>query len=406
MTIDSFGHYEYYSTQFMEKVTGKILMSALAMLFLLVLHAGNAFAQSHNRAAKNCLFHDDYLKATKDKKNSVACVDCFCKVCGNKKEIARKQKLERERLASDQKHKADEQGRKLEYSKGVSEKQRQAELARKKAKENDVVVVAPRSAGSVDAKDVIKVERENMGRDEKKRAWTPRFSQRTKEAGFGFFDENANWVWALQTPGFRESASFGSFPENGEYAVVVVAGDGNDRRTGSCGTDYYAMTEGIINRKGELVKQGKAGTDFLLIDATPFAVEMVENEYKGGGGNACSAHIFNIATGKVVASLRSNRSGEYFTGVNFVNSEGVMWFRASDPKFNYKYRYSAVPTSQAFTDNLRKEFATGRYNVFVVYAHQAFKADQGVTGYLFGNDGSFKVVADSWVSKYRDMSKE
>lgn len=44
-----------------------------------------ANAQTHNRSAGNCVLHGEYLKEMRKKaENTVSCIDCYCKVCGDK----------------------------------------------------------------------------------------------------------------------------------------------------------------------------------------------------------------------------------------------------------------------------------------------------------------------------------
>lgn len=66
---------------------------------------GSSFAkaQTHIKVAANCILHDAYVKEASKTKNAVSCVDCYCKVCGDKKEKAKQAKLKAEETASKQK---------------------------------------------------------------------------------------------------------------------------------------------------------------------------------------------------------------------------------------------------------------------------------------------------------------
>ena len=82
------------------KNIGKLLTVVLFTTFGVV-----AKAQTHVKAAANCLLHDAYVKEASKTKNAVSCVDCYCKVCGDKKQKEKEAKLAAEKSAAEKKSK-------------------------------------------------------------------------------------------------------------------------------------------------------------------------------------------------------------------------------------------------------------------------------------------------------------
>ena len=85
------------------KSNSKNISKTVLLLFMTILGSSFAKAQTHVKGATNCILHDAYLKEASKTKNSVSCVDCYCKVCGDKKEKAKQAKLKAEETASKQK---------------------------------------------------------------------------------------------------------------------------------------------------------------------------------------------------------------------------------------------------------------------------------------------------------------
>jgi len=102
--------------------------------FFTILSLGNLKAQTHNKAAANCIYHDDYVKTASKTKNAVSCVDCYCKICGDKKQKEKEARRKAEELANKQK---------LEDQKKLAENKKKSESGKQKAKNNDVILVAP-----------------------------------------------------------------------------------------------------------------------------------------------------------------------------------------------------------------------------------------------------------------------
>ncbi len=106
------------------KSIGKLLMVTLITVFGM-----EAKAQTHVRGASNCILHDAYLKETSKTKNAVSCVDCYCKVCGDKKNKEKEAKRKAEELANEKKNSTPQ--------KNVPVK------TNTKTKDNAVILVAP-----------------------------------------------------------------------------------------------------------------------------------------------------------------------------------------------------------------------------------------------------------------------
>lgn len=83
------------------------MKTQIKFLFLCIglLLSNTMYAQSHNAMAENCINHDAYIKSKKNdqKKGTVMCVDCYCKVCGDKKQKEKEAKIKQEEVANKQK---------------------------------------------------------------------------------------------------------------------------------------------------------------------------------------------------------------------------------------------------------------------------------------------------------------
>lgn len=379
----------------------KTIKGIISSVWIIILALGNAQAQSHTKAAPNCVYAKDYYASLPKNNKSpyVSCVDCYCKACGVKqaKELEKKQQEEKQAIG---KRKMQAEKRQQEQAKNIQQQKEHIARQRQKARENEIVLVAPKVKTEQSSTTVTpKSPRTNPGNANLK-AWQARFVPRNNEAGFGYYDESANWVWKLQTPNFKSHRDEG-FEENSEYAPVKIGGDGNNRMTSSCGTTYYPTISGIINRTGELVKQGAAGSDFIMIAGTPFAIEIESFSYEPGGGEGCAARILNIKTGKYLKDLSANMSYKHDNSnrVNCTSRAGIMYFRKGQ-KHQYYSRYQWIETNPAFTENLNKQFDSGNYQVCLLYADRAFKQHEGATAFFFGKDGSFREVRESWVTEF------
>ena len=85
------------------KPKSKNISKSVLLLFMVMLGISFAKAQTHIKGAANCILQDAYVKEASKTRNAVSCVDCYCKVCGDKKEKAKQAKLKAEETASKQK---------------------------------------------------------------------------------------------------------------------------------------------------------------------------------------------------------------------------------------------------------------------------------------------------------------
>ena len=123
------------------KTTLKTFGRSITLLLFVTFVFSKAKAQSHNKAAANCLYHEEFVKNSTKK---VAAVDGFCKICGNKKEEDRKKKLAAEKAAAEQKGKQQTEKQKQDYAKALAEQKKKAEAQKQKAKNNEVILGAPK----------------------------------------------------------------------------------------------------------------------------------------------------------------------------------------------------------------------------------------------------------------------
>lgn len=111
------------------KTTVKNIGKLLAVI-LFIVFGMTAKAQSHIRSASNCILYDAYLKETSKTKNAVSCVDCYCKVCGDKKKKEKEAKRKAEELANEKKTSTSQ--------KNTTQK------TTSKTKNNEAILVAPK----------------------------------------------------------------------------------------------------------------------------------------------------------------------------------------------------------------------------------------------------------------------
>lgn len=87
-------------------------------------------AQTHKKAASNCIMYDDYVKAASKTKNAVSCIDCYCKICGDKKQKEKEAKLKAAEAANKQKT--------------STPQKKTTATTTTKAKSNEAILVAPK----------------------------------------------------------------------------------------------------------------------------------------------------------------------------------------------------------------------------------------------------------------------
>lgn len=116
------------------KTSAKTIEKLLIVMLFIAFGMGNIKAQTHVKSAQNCLLHDAYLKelsTSKNKtKNSVSCIDCYCKICGDKKQKEKEAKQKAEELAKKQKT--------------TTPQKKTTATTAKKAKSDEAILVAPK----------------------------------------------------------------------------------------------------------------------------------------------------------------------------------------------------------------------------------------------------------------------
>ncbi|OYQ51040.1 hypothetical protein [Flavobacterium aurantiibacter] len=109
----------------------------ILVLFVGMLVSGVVSAQSgHRECAPGCISNQAQGKGR------VTCIDEVCTICHEKQEKERKEKLEADKLAAQKRAQQAEQ-RKQQQTKLIADQRKQVAIQRQKAKENELVLVAP-----------------------------------------------------------------------------------------------------------------------------------------------------------------------------------------------------------------------------------------------------------------------
>lgn len=115
-------------------------MKTIKIFFLLIGISVSSllYAQDgHLKCAPGCVYAQELQG-----KNTVSCIDRVCSICHEKQEKERKEKLEADKLAA-QKRKQEAEQRKQQQTKLIADQKKQVAIQRQKAKENEIVLVAP-----------------------------------------------------------------------------------------------------------------------------------------------------------------------------------------------------------------------------------------------------------------------
>lgn len=115
-------------------------MKTIKIFFLLIGISVSSllYAQDgHLKCAPGCVYAQQLQG-----KNTVSCIDRVCSICHEKKEKERKEKIEAEKLAAQKRAQQAEQ-RKQQQTKLIADQKKQVAIQRQKAKENELVLVAP-----------------------------------------------------------------------------------------------------------------------------------------------------------------------------------------------------------------------------------------------------------------------
>lgn len=158
----------------------------------------------------------------------------------------------------------------------------------------------------------------------------------------------------------------------------------------NCGVRAHQFLFAVIDRKGNIVMEGKKRESFNLIPNSSYAIQVVNSASDGACG--CEAFIVNIETGKTVHQLEANHS-DLADKENFVDlwgNSGVKWF--------YNFDAAIYQNDTPFYLPLRKEFKTKKYSTILIYAKKRYTFNENVTGFLFGYGDNFKIVKENWVN--------
>jgi hypothetical protein len=359
----------------------------------------------HLKCAPGCVYAQELQG-----KNTVSCIDRVCSICHEKQEKERKEKLEADKLAAQKRAQQAEQ-RKQQQTKLIADQKKQVAIQKQKVKDNEMILVA--STPKVDNTDLVKNKTKNTENSKtklnhEKRTWYYTFDQRiSNKTQYYYGNELADEkrVVALET-NYKSGCYGGDFSENNDFTIIRISGGftiggENKRSRGTCGTDTYDRVEGVINRKGELIYEGKERSILFQIGTTRFFLEVEQAEYQSGGPDGCGAFIIDVIKGEKLATLSRNTSSEYSS---FKTSNCLVFYKNS--KFQYMFKRNYVSTSPIFTEKLNKIFNSGNYEVCYLFAYPIYEEHKGATAYFFGNDGSFKIFDEKWLTEYRDLSKE
>lgn len=214
--------------------------------------------------------------------------------------------------------------------------------------------------------------------------WTTK--EENGKIGFGYTD--SEWVWVIK-PTFDKIASGAQFLSKQKYATMILKGN-QTLNPKNCGVRSHQSNIAIIDRKGNILIEGKTGESFKLIPNSSYAIKLINGQ--GDASKGCEAFIINIETGKTVHQLQANYSdityNEHY--VNLWGNEGIKMF--------YNFDGTVYQNDTPFYLPIRKEFKTKKYNTFLAYAEKSRVFNENVTGFFFGYGDNFKIVKENWVN--------
>jgi len=353
------------------------------MLLFLVSFFTQAYAQSHNIKSIGCKY---YQKPSNT--GSGARVNTYevCKVCSEKKDKEAAAKRAEDKRRADAlvaKTKADNERK----AKEAAEKQR---LQNEKNKPVNATIVMSPNTG----KETTKTKVDTKSEDLKEWDSFKDENSRPTKIGFGYYDsENQTRVITIPAK-FHYQARTSSFKEGSKYTAVQITD--NTKKVSPCDDDVYTSDYAIINRKGDIVVSPPNNTSYFVLQPAPFAIEFSYGEHEWGNHfYACGAKIFNIETKEVIAELTPNYILNKYgvTSKIFIDAREKMYF-PNQTKFIVDDRRYA---SEEFVTNLQREFATGKYSVFLIYPDDIGDSSTQYAGFLLGNDGNYKILRESWL---------
>ena len=244
------------------KNIGKLLAIILFTTFGMV-----AKAQTHVKAAANCLLHDAYVKEASKTKNAVSCVDCYCKVCGDKKANEKEAKNKARELA-DKQH-AEKQ--KLADEKARAEQKKKAEIERakaiQKAKDNEAILVAPKPSGK---STVVK-----LSADDQKIIDIAKNLEQKDKLLVGYCSEKERSYWSIVYPVIKNTGKIilDEF-RDGKHTETILKDNFNIKSK----FPYTSFFGGYGDNKGYSENKGFQVTGFFIIEFINFQ-NMSENSY-------------------------------------------------------------------------------------------------------------------------------
>ncbi len=357
---------------------------AVTLLFLVSFFT-QTNAQSHDIKARNC----KYWKKSPNPGSGAEVTDfSVCKVCSEKKDKEAAAKRAEDKRRADAlvaKTKADNERK----AKEAAEKQR---LQNEKNKPvNATIVMSPNTGKGTSTKAKTETDSKNL---REWRTFEDKNSRPTK-IGFNYYDlENQTEVITIPAK-FDYITSGSIFAEGSKYAAL----DGGNRSNGSpCAEHDRIRNSFIIDRKGEVVIPARANIGYIIIPRTPFAIELSYPEPETWTWDACSAKIINIETKEVVGEFSPNyHLNEYGVTSQVLISKYLYVFYPNQKEYIINRNGDKYKVPEDFITNLQREFATKKYSAFFIYPEEYFSDSNQYTGFLLSNDGSYKVIRESWL---------
>lgn len=290
--------------------TLKFILSSLVSLVIINTNA----QESHIKCAPGC-----ELANTLNGKNYVSCIDRVCPICHKKKETERKEQLESEKTEAQKRAQQAEQ-RKQQQTILIAEQKKQIAIQRQKAKENEVVLVAP--TPNVENKKQLNQKNQILSKDDEEILDLAETNQIDIE-GYANFrnDENKDdplrasyydrirkervtlKIIEIENPSefYKEERTRTFLNNDGNF---IFAPNLYNKQT----TDYR-----IINLKGQVLFRNKMGIAYL--DEGLYIIEKEEAPFK---------EILNIKTmesfpfpEELITNWRGIHRGGYSTAANY-----------------------------------------------------------------------------------------
>ncbi|SHK55808.1 hypothetical protein [Epilithonimonas mollis] len=216
-------------------------------------------AQSHTRSAPNCILHDAYLKETSKTKNSVSCVDCYCKVCGDKKQKEKEAKRKAEELANQKKN-------------AVPQKNTTVKTP-SKAKNEEAILVAPKS--KVEKTTVVK-----LSADDQKIIDIAKTLGEREKLIVGYCSEKERSYWSIVFPVIKNTGKIILTKFKDDTEIIL-----KDNFEIKSKFQYTSFFGGFADNKGYSENKGFQVTGFFIIEFQNMSVENSWNDLVDIHGN-------------------------------------------------------------------------------------------------------------------------